>query len=94
MAHWRTLLRIPVYDVEYEDLIINANSVAPELVEFCGLDWHDACLDFHKSKRTVATASYDQVRRPLYTSSMGRWRNYEKYIGELMTALGRQSGKG
>ena len=91
MAHWRILLRVPVYDIQYEDLVANAETVVPELVEFCGLEWNDACLDFHTSKRTVATASYDQVRRPLYTSSRERWRHYEKYIGELTDVLGIHS---
>ena len=94
MAHWRTLLRVPVYDIQYEDLVTNTGTAVPELVEFCGLEWDDACLDFHKSERTVATASYDQVRRPLYTSSRERWRHYEKYIGELINALGIQPDKG
>jgi tetratricopeptide (TPR) repeat protein len=94
MAHWRTLLRIPVYDIQYEELVANAESVTPDLIKFCGLEWDDACLDFHMSQRTVATASYDQVRRPLYTSSMARWRHYEGYIGELINTLGIQPGTG
>ena len=90
MTYWRTLLRVPMYEIRYEDLIADAESVTPDLVSFCGLDWDDACLDFHTSKRTVATASYDQVRQPLYTSSMERWRHYENHIDELKNALGIQ----
>ena len=94
MAHWETVLRVPVYEIQYEDLVTRAESVTPDLIRFCDLGWDDACMDFHTSKRTVATASYDQVRQPMYTSSMARWRHYENYIGELVTALEIQTDEG
>ena len=58
-----------------------------ELLEFCGLDWERSCLKFHKSKRAINTASYQQVRKPIYTRSSGRWKNYEKHLGPLIDAL-------
>jgi hypothetical protein len=61
--------------------------VSRQLVEFTGLEWHDSCLDFHTTPRFVATASYDQVRRPLYGKSVARWKNYEPWIGPLIEAL-------
>lgn len=88
MRHWRNVVRVPVLDVNYEDLSRNINAVAPKLIEFCGLDWDDACLDFHKKKRTVVTASYDQVRREIYTSSIERYRHYEKHITPLLEIIG------
>jgi len=58
------------------------------LIEYCGLEWDDACLDFHQSKRAVRTASMAQVRQPIYKSSVERWRPYEKFLGPLFDALG------
>ena len=87
MAHWTSVLKIPVIDVRYEDLIADQEAVSRELIEFCGLEWDESCLQFHETKRFVATASYDQVRRPLYKKSVARWKNYEAHIGPLIEAL-------
>lgn len=57
------------------------------MVKFCKLDWDPACLRFHENTRYVATASYDQVRRPVYTRSIARFRHYGPYITELKNAL-------
>ncbi len=57
------------------------------LIEFCDLPWDDRCLEFHKAKRSVRTASNWQVRQPLYGSSVGRWRKYEKHLGALQQEL-------
>ena len=54
---------------------------------FLGLDWEPACLDFHRTERTVATVSHWQVRQPIYSNSVGRWRNYEKHLAPLLAAL-------
>ncbi|HHH42543.1 MAG TPA: sulfotransferase family protein, partial [Gammaproteobacteria bacterium] len=88
MAHWRTVLDIQLLEVQYEDLVSNQESTSRELVEFCGLDWDDACLSFHENRRAVATTSYDQVRKPMYTSSVGRWKNYRAQLQPLISALG------
>ena len=87
MAHWRTVLRIPVMDVSYEDLVADQEAISRELIEFCGLEWDDSCLNFHETKRFVATASYDQVRRPLYRKSVARWKHYEQNLDPLIKAL-------
>ena len=58
------------------------------MLDYCGLPWDDRCLSFHETERPVKTASLVQVRRPLYRSSVGRWRRYEKHLGPLMEALG------
>jgi hypothetical protein len=58
------------------------------MIAHCGLDWDDACLDFHDSKRSVRTASVTQVRQPIYQSSVERWRPYEKFLGPLLDELG------
>jgi hypothetical protein len=59
------------------------------MIEFCGLEWEDSCLRFYQSERQVATRSYDQVRRPMYSSSVGKWKHYAKHLGPLFEALGR-----
>ena len=57
------------------------------MIEFLGLEWDERCLLFHKSPRDVMTLSYDQVRRPMYAESIGRWRRFESHIGVLRDAL-------
>jgi len=87
MEHWRGIITLPMLEVQYEDMIADQESGSRRIVEFCGLDWDEQCMDFHKSERYVATASYDQVRQPIYKSSVSRWKNYEEYIGPLIDAL-------
>lgn len=87
MAHWRTVLDIPRMDVSYEDLIADQERVTRELLTFCGLPWDDSCLRFHETGRAVVTASYDQVRQPLYRRSAGRWKHYDRHLGPLRSAL-------
>ena len=90
MEHWRSVIDIPFYEIHYADLVADQEKYSRELIEFCGLEWDESCLDFHKAKRDVATASYDQVRRPMYKSSLERWRHYEPYIQPLLDALDSQ----
>jgi tetratricopeptide (TPR) repeat protein len=88
MAHWRSIGSIPILDVRYEKLIADAEGGARRIIDFIGLDWDDACAESHKTERAVSTLSSDQVRKPMYTSSRSRWRNYERHIGVLIDALG------
>ena len=90
MQHWRDALGIPMLEVRYEDLVENQEEISRSMIEYCGLEWDDRCLDFHKSDRRALTASYDQVRQPVYTRSVERWRNYEKYLQPLQDALGEE----
>ncbi|MCH7799820.1 MAG: sulfotransferase, partial [Planctomycetes bacterium] len=87
MAHWHTVLRIPILDVQYEALVGDQERVSREIVEFCGLPWDDRCLRFHRNKRVVQTSSYDQVTRPIYGSSVGRYRHFESQLAPLREAL-------
>lgn len=88
LEHWKTVLPIPILDVQYEELIENPRTWVETILKFCDLDWEDACLDFHQSKRQVLTASYDQVRRPLYKSSKARWKNYARHLEPVSRILG------
>jgi predicted Zn-dependent protease len=87
MDHWRSVLRVPILEVRYEDLVAHPEERSRELVEFLGLPWDPACLRFHENERVVGTASNDQVRRPVYASSVGRWKHYERHLGELIEGL-------
>lgn len=91
MTHWRSVLRLPILEVRYEDLVANTEDVSKKIIEFCGLPWDDSCLLFHENKRTVMTASYQQVRRPIYKSSVKRWRHYENHLQPLLQELGIDS---
>ena len=70
--------------MEYEHLISGQTEVTRELLKRCGLPWNDACLEFQSNSRTVATNSSIQVRQPLYTESVDRWKRYEEYLGPLL----------
>ena len=87
MKHWQQVVELPFLEISYERLVFDQTTVTKEMIEFCGLVWEDQCLHFHKTARTVSTASYDQVRTPIYTQSVGRWRNYEGYLAPLKKAL-------
>lgn len=89
MAHWRKVLPADAFmDLQYEELVADKEAQTRRLVAFCGLPWHDACLESHKTERSVKTASITQVRQPMYTSSVERWRRYEKHLHPLFDALG------
>jgi tetratricopeptide (TPR) repeat protein len=87
VALWREVLPRPMLEVQYEELIANPEAESRRLIEFLGLDWDPTCLSFHETKRPVTTSSFWQVRQPLYSSSVGRWRNYRKHLGPLLEGL-------
>jgi len=88
MAHWKEVLPLPMKAVRYDALVADPEPVVRELLDFCGLPWDPACLAFHTSRRVVRTASQDQVRKPIYKSSVRRWARYESHLGPLLEALG------
>lgn len=88
MAHWRKILPLPMMEVRYEHLISDQEQVSRELIDFCDLDWDQRCLAFHQQQRGVKTASFWQVRQPVYSSSVGRWRQYQKQLQPLIDILG------
>jgi tetratricopeptide (TPR) repeat protein len=88
MAHWHTVLPGRIFDISYEDTIADPEYWSRKLVEHVGLQWDDACLAPHKLERTVKTASHWQVRQPIYSTSVARWKNYEQHLGPLKAALG------
>ena len=88
MAHWKQVLpSFPIIDLSYETLVDNPEDTVRTLLTFCGLDWNSECLQFHKAKRVVNTASYQQVREPLYKRSVARWKRYAPFIQSLIVEL-------
>ncbi len=87
MAHWRSILPGVIHDISYEDLIADQAGETRKLLEYCGLEWEDGCLAFHRNPTPTTTASASQVRRPLYDSSVSQWRHYESRLGELRETL-------
>lgn len=89
IAHWNKVLpKGYMMQVNYEDVVNDTEGKAKELIDFVGLPWDDACVNFHKSKRPIKTASVVQVRKPVYKTSVERWKNYgAKNLQPLLDAL-------
>jgi len=92
MKHWERVLDIGILEVNYETLVGDLEGGVRRMLDFLGLEWDERCLRFHESDRAVATASYDQVRQPLYTKSIARWKRYERHLGPLLEGLGLKKG--
>ncbi len=87
MGHWSEILTIPIMQVSYEALVADPEQESRAIMDFCGLEWDDGCNRFYETDRSVITASSQQVREPIYRSSVGRYRHYEKFLGPLKEAL-------
>lgn len=87
MAHWQTVLSGEILTVKYEDLVGDLRTTTGAILQFCGLPFEEACLDFHLSTRAVATPSSEQVRQPLYTDALEHWKNYDEFLAPLKQAL-------
>ena len=88
-AYQRMLYKLPQRAYPYAELIADQEHWTRRILDFLGLPWDERCLDFHKTVRPVATASFWQVRQKIYKSSVERWRNYEKFIGPLLNLRDR-----
>jgi tetratricopeptide (TPR) repeat protein len=87
MKFWKGDINNTVFDLVYEDLINDKVTQTKKLLKFCNLDWDENCLNFHKNKKSVSTASLAQVRQPIYNTSVEKWKNYAEEIGELKKLL-------
>ncbi len=85
--HWQTVLPLRILELQYEALIADLEGESRRLIDFIGLPWDPSCLAFHETERPVVTASLWQVRQPLYSSSVGRWRHYRRHLGPLLEGL-------
>jgi len=88
MAHWDAVLPGKVLRVQHETVVEDLPGSVRRILDFCELDFEPACLDFHKTRRTVHSASSEQVRRPIYREGVDQWRHYEPWLGHLKDALG------
>jgi tetratricopeptide (TPR) repeat protein len=88
MSHWNEALPGRILKVQHEDVVDDLEGSVRQILEFCGLQFEPACLDFHKTERSVRTASSEQVRRPIFREGLDQWRHYETWLGPLQTALG------
>lgn len=91
MDTWHTIEEVDMIDLHYEELVSEPESQARRVLEFLNIDWTPDILNFHNSSRTVNTASRDQVRKPVYTSSVKKYERYEKHLDELKRGLGIES---
>ena len=92
MEHWRTVLPSDRFlEVDYEELVMNREAVTRQLIDFCGLDWDDRCLHHESNDGVIRTPSWWQARQPVYATSIGRWKNYEPWLGEFKELLTQSS---
>lgn len=87
MCYWKSILPIKIYDIHYEDIVTDLEDQTINLLEFCELNLEKECLEFYKTQRHVATASQTQVSRPIYKSSIGRWKNYSSQIQDFILLM-------
>jgi tetratricopeptide (TPR) repeat protein len=87
MAHWKTVLDLPMIDVCYEELVSDPEAQSRRMIEFLALDWDERCLKFHDTRRPAVTSSVVQVRQPIYKSSIQRWQHYERHLAPLKQVL-------
>ena len=87
MAHWHTVLPGDILTVQHEDVLDNLEGQVKRILAFCGLEFEEACLAFHKTERIIKTPSSEQVRQPIYKTGMGQWKPFESNLGELKDAL-------
>ena len=87
MDYWHQLFPGQIYDICYEDLTTNQEEETRKLLQYCELDWDENCLNFHKNKRAVKTASSIQVREKMYQGSSEAWKKYKAHLKPLIKAL-------
>jgi tetratricopeptide (TPR) repeat protein len=88
MDHWDAVLPGKVLRVQYEDVVSDTPVQVRRILDYCGLPYEDACVNFYETKRSVRTPSSEQVRQPIYTSGLDQWRHYEAWLDPLKSALG------
>jgi hypothetical protein len=87
MEHWRTVLPQKILRVDYADVVNDLEGSVRRMLQFLGLPFEPACLEFHRTHRAVRTMSAGQVRRPINRAGLAQWRHYEPWLGPLKTAL-------
>ena len=88
MDHWRRVLPVALLEVDYEETVADLEGAARRLISWVGLNWEPACLAFHETRRPIRTASVSQVRQPIYTHSVARWKHYEEDLKPIFEQIG------
>jgi hypothetical protein len=88
MRHWDEVLPGKILRVHHEDVVGDIDGAVRRILDFCGLEFEARCVEFHKTERSIRTASSEQVRQPLYRDGLEQWRNFEPYLEPLERALG------
>jgi hypothetical protein len=88
MEHWDAALPGRVLRVHHEDVVDDLEGSVRRILDYCELPFEPACLEFHRTERSIRTASSEQVRRPIYREGLDQWKNYEPWLGSLKEALG------
>ena len=92
MEHWKAVLPATIHEFDYEETVADLEVVSRRLVAACGLQWEPACLEFHRTRRPIRTASVTQVREPIYDRSVRRWQHYQTELAELFARLPQGRG--
>jgi hypothetical protein len=88
VAHWDASLPGRVLRIFHEDVVDDLEGNVRRILDFCGLEFEPACVEFHRTERSVRTASSEQVRQPIYREGLDQWKNFEPWLGSLKDALG------
>jgi tetratricopeptide (TPR) repeat protein len=88
MVHWSSVSTLPIWEMRYEEMVVDQEGCTRRLLDFLEIEWEPECLQFHKSPRVVNTASYAQVRKPIYSSSVDRHANYAQHLSSIAGRLG------
>jgi hypothetical protein len=89
MAHWHEVLPNFVLQVNHEEVVDDLQTQVTRMLGFCELEFEQACVNFHKTKRTIKTPSSEQVRQPIYKSATEQWQHFEPYLSTLKTAFNK-----
>jgi hypothetical protein len=87
MAHWESVLPGKILRVHYEDLVNDVQPGVRRILDFCGLEFEPACVEFHRTRRNVHTPSSEQVHQPLYKEGIDQWRHFERWLAPLKRTL-------
>jgi len=94
MDHWHAVMPGRILDVQYENVVDDLEAQVRRLLDYCGLAWDMACLEFHNTKRAIRTASSEQVRQPIYTDAVDHWKKFGNALNQLVEILDPVRGKG
>ena len=92
MAHWETVLPGKILRVQHEDLVADLEGQVRRMLDYCELPFEQACVDYHKTERSVRTPSSEQVRQPIFRDSLEAWKNYAPWLGPLTEILANRGG--